>query len=101
MGEVMEEFIAFRRVDSEGDIWAEAAFLFRKEEDVLSFFQDNNPELIKIFAQESPTKIKNLKLHNMPGGILNAVTFYTKYAGEVKIVRMLTGYVISNGKNDG
>lgn len=95
----MEKLIAYRRVDSEGDIWAEDVFLFRKEAEVLSFFVDSNPDLIQIFAQERPEKIKNLKLHNTPGGILNAVTFYTKYAGEVKIVRMSTGYLFSKTSN--
>jgi hypothetical protein len=96
MGEVtnLYNFIAYRRVDSEGDIWAEEAFLFRQESEVLGFFKEDNPDLIKIFAQEPPGKIRNLKLF-FQGEILNAVTFYTKYAGEVKIVRMSSGYLIS------
>ena len=89
------KLIAFRTIDFEGDIWCEKTFLFENEEAVRLYFRKDNPDLIRIFAQEPPGNIKNLKIHDdNRRKIVNAVEFYTKYAGEVKIARMSGGYVV-------
>jgi len=88
------ELIAFRSVDSEGDIWCEYAFVFKSEDDVRKCFQPDSDFLINIFTDQDDDDrgLQEFEVHEI-GGIINSVTFWTEYAHDVQIVRMNEGYI--------
>lgn len=88
------ELIAFRSVDSEGDIWCEYAIVFKSEEDVKKCFQPNSAFLINLFTDEDDEDrtLQEFEVQEI-GEIINSVTFWTEYAHDVRFVRMNEGYI--------
>ncbi len=94
---VSSKKIAFREVDNEGDVWCESVFLFDTDEDVRSFFVEDNPTLIEEYADGK--KLKNFEVHyscKNPAFPVTAVTFKTKEWGKVKLQVMSGGYIVTN-----
>lgn len=94
---ISSELIAFRTVNfgiDQNDIWYERVFLFKNEEEVKSFFTDENLHLKRIFADKG--KIKNLKIYTPDRNpeFITGISFYTKHAHEVVFSRMNCGYVV-------
>lgn len=93
---VTNKYIAYRTKDLENDAWSEDAFLFKNNEDVSKFFVPDNPTLIEIFTDEDNREIRNFEVNNgNPAGHITSITFETDYAGEVRIVMMSEGYLIT------
>lgn len=93
----MEELIAYRAVDSEGDVWCEEAFLFPNSEAVKNFFRADNPKLIEIYTEDGNEPLEDFKIHNNnPTKSISKITFTTEHAGNVKIVEMSKGYLITS-----
>lgn len=90
----MNELIAYRTVNSERDVWCERAFLFKTEEAVLKFFALDNPFFVNLFTDEDDRRITDFEMHYPGGKIPSAITFFTEYAGDVRIYQMLEGYNI-------
>lgn len=97
----MKEYIAYKEIDSEGDHWAERAFLFESREDVRTFFHPDNPDLKKLYCDEGLTGgIMDFEISDdNPSKHITQIKFFTGYAGETIIVEMHDGYLIpSNSK---
>lgn len=91
----MKRKIAFREVDSEGDVWCENVFLFDTEEDVAAFFVADNPWLIEEYAEGK--KLKDFEVHHScknPSLPITAITFRTKESGNIKLLEMAGGYIV-------
>lgn len=89
----MKKLIAYRTKDIEGDVWSETVFVFKNEENVKSFFNSENKDLIEIFTDEDNRTINDFEIHGLNGNI-NSISFNTEYAGDVNIYEMSAGYIV-------
>jgi hypothetical protein len=91
----MEQCIAYRDKDLEGDVWSENSFFFKDDDSVNKFFTPDNPDLISIYTDGDGEELNDFEIHNSnPAGRITSVTFNTKYAGDVRISEMNAGYLI-------
>ena len=95
----IEKKIAFRQVDSEGDIWCENVFLFDSIEDVPKFFTADNPALLDIFTEPENRVINDIKVDFFEEelGTICCIEFNTEYAGDVLIKEMKDGWICKLG----
>lgn len=93
----MKELVAYRTVDTEGDVWAEHAFVFDSQEKADEFFNEHNLELKKYFTDSDPgDKISDFEIFKAPSGHITMVRFHTDYAGLTTIKIMGSGFYIPN-----
>jgi hypothetical protein len=92
----MKEYIAYREVDPEGDVWSENAFLFETREDVSKFFTQDNPDLCNLYCEDGLyDPITEFEITNsVPLGHITQINFKTAFSGKVNIVVMNEGYLI-------
>lgn len=91
------EKIAFQTVDPEGDIWSNKAFIFDSSEDAEDFFS-NPMNVINVLGYELEQDENEETLDYTElriNGFLYGVTFACEYAGDVKILEMSKGFVIT------
>lgn len=91
----MQNFIAFRTKDADGDVWAEKCFLFKDEGDVNAFFDPGNIGLVQHFTDfETGREVRDFKVQEVRGH-KTYIEFETTYSGLVRIYRMYAGHVVS------
>ena len=91
------EYIAFREIDPEGDVWGEDVFLFENEDLVNAFFDEWNVDFVHRYTEDedSPRKLFDLEIGRSTNGEISTVTFSSNYSGKVKIYRMAKGFVFN------
>ena len=64
--EQLEEFrVVYRDVDSDGDVWAENAYVFKSVVDLVKFFDKENPQLRDVFLLEDYQNILEIKFYRV------------------------------------
>jgi|GEM_PF-4056224 len=94
----MEAFLAYKSIDSFTDRCCEKAFLFKTDADVKKFFAEDNPTFIELFTEEEDRRLTNFQIHYSEADRISQIEFDSPFAGKVRIVKMLVGYMIQESQ---
>jgi uncharacterized protein YuzE len=89
-------------VASEGDAWSNTALLFSSQKEITEFFSNSKLvfETLKFEFEEYEDLDSCITLRRNNEGVINGVEIIHEYCGEVYILEMSEGFVISSKKQN-